>query len=37
MFMKQNYAFLLRIRSKLHSLTFNLCKVCSKRCKPCRD
>lgn len=27
MFMKQSYAFLLRIRRKLHSLTFNLCKV----------
>ena len=25
--MRQNYCFLLRIRSKLHSLTFNLCKA----------
>lgn len=25
--MRQNYAFLLRIRNKLHSLTFNLCKA----------
>ena len=25
--MKQSYAFLLRIRSKLHSLTFNFCKA----------
>lgn len=27
--MRQSYGFLLRIRSKLHSLTFNLCKVAS--------
>lgn len=27
--MRQKYGFLLRIRSKLHSLTFNLCKVAS--------
>lgn len=27
MFMRQNYGFLLKIRSKLHSLTFNLCKA----------
>ena len=27
MFMRQSYDFLLRIRRKLHSLTFNLCKA----------
>lgn len=27
MFMRQSYGFLLRIRHKLHSLTFNLCKA----------
>lgn len=27
MFMRQNYGFLLKIRSKLHILTFNLCKA----------
>ena len=27
MFMRQSYAFLLKIRCKLHSLTFNLCKA----------
>lgn len=27
MFTRQIYGFLLRIRSKLHSLTFNLCKA----------
>lgn len=27
MFMRQKYGFLLKIRSKLHSLTFNLCKA----------